>query len=199
MFHLTQVNEYAIFPFMRHSHSKGDFMMPTIRIEDDVFQGLKSLAEPFTDTPNTVIRRLLVGQGALSNVAQNPTNVRQFVDVQKSDAKSPEARKGGSLTPQPVYEEFLLYVLGTRFNGSAGKHEATQATIELLRSHGFIGPADLKRVTTGETKAENTIAWARNALKDRGLISRLASRGIWELTPDGIASARRIALRTKGS
>ena len=31
--------------------------MPTIRIEHDVFDGLKKLAEPFVDTPNAVIRR----------------------------------------------------------------------------------------------------------------------------------------------
>jgi len=40
-------------------------MTPTIRVEQDVFIGLQSLAEPFTDTPNTVIRRLLEERGAL--------------------------------------------------------------------------------------------------------------------------------------
>lgn len=39
--------------------------MPTIRLDDDVFNGLKSLAEPFTDTPNSVIRRLLEERGTL--------------------------------------------------------------------------------------------------------------------------------------
>ncbi|MCX4798232.1 hypothetical protein OG497_30170 [Streptomyces sp. NBC_01242] len=34
-------------------------MSRTIRVDDDVFARLQSLAEPFTDTPNSVIRRLL--------------------------------------------------------------------------------------------------------------------------------------------
>ena len=37
--------------------------MPTIRIEQDVFDGLKKLAEPFVDTPGAVIRRLLTETG----------------------------------------------------------------------------------------------------------------------------------------
>ena len=39
--------------------------MPTIRIENEVFEGLKKLAEPFVDTPNAVIRRLLIEKGLL--------------------------------------------------------------------------------------------------------------------------------------
>jgi hypothetical protein len=49
-----------------------------------------------------------------------------------------------------------------------------------------LSPADLERVKTGETKAENTIAWGRNALKERGLISLSSSRGTWELTTKGL-------------
>ena len=31
--------------------------MPTIRVEDDVFEGLKELAEPFVDTPRIASNR----------------------------------------------------------------------------------------------------------------------------------------------
>src|SRR4051812_11162508 len=33
--------------------------MPTIRIDDDVYESLKKKAEPFVDTPNSVLRRML--------------------------------------------------------------------------------------------------------------------------------------------
>jgi hypothetical protein len=33
--------------------------MVTIEIDEDIFNYLKSLAEPFTDTPNTVLRRII--------------------------------------------------------------------------------------------------------------------------------------------
>src|ERR1039457_1968902 len=34
--------------------------MISIEIDEDIFKYLKSLAEPFVDTPNTVLRRLLL-------------------------------------------------------------------------------------------------------------------------------------------
>ena len=34
-------------------------MSPTIRVDDEVYEELKTNAEPFVDTPNTVLRRLL--------------------------------------------------------------------------------------------------------------------------------------------
>jgi len=34
-------------------------MAKTIRVDDDVYEGLKELAEPFKDDPNSVIKRLL--------------------------------------------------------------------------------------------------------------------------------------------
>lgn len=169
-------------------------MMPTIRIEDDVFQGLKSIAEPFTDTPNAVIRRLLEDRGILPKTKVNAVKLQTAPRAANTYSERRENGKSSSLTPQPIYEEFLLHVLATNFNGRAGKHEATKAVLELMKSRGFIGPADIERVKTGETKAENTIAWGRNALKDRGLISRLSPRGIWELTPEGVEKGRRTLL-----
>ena len=46
-------------------------MSPTIRIDDDVFDALKKHAEPFVDTPNTVLRRILgLGGGVVGEAAQ---------------------------------------------------------------------------------------------------------------------------------
>jgi hypothetical protein len=179
-------------------------MMPTIRIDDDVFQGLKSLAEPFTDTPNSVIRRLLAERHALPIPPSDAVSQVQGA----SDRCSPSARKAEApttrhvpatkLTPQPIYEDFLLYVLAMDFKGKADKHKATKRVIELMESRGFIGSADRERVSTGETKAENTTAWARNALKDAGFIGRLSRRGTWEVTPEGMLKAQSIQLPTNG-
>ena len=36
--------------------------MPTIRVDGEVYEELKKLAEPFSDTPNDMIRRLLTGK-----------------------------------------------------------------------------------------------------------------------------------------
>src|SRR6266446_3177077 len=169
-------------------------MMPTIRIDDDVFQGLKKIAEPFTDTPNSVIRRLLEDKGTLPKSKEPVSDGEDDHDHRKGGRNASVVVPISSLTPQPIYENFLLYVLQTQFNGRGGKHEVTKAVIDMMKGRNFIGPADLEIVQTGETKAANTIAWGRNALKDRGLISRQSPRGVWELTPAGVEKSKRILL-----
>jgi hypothetical protein len=150
--------------------------MPTVRLEDDVFQALKKLAEPFVDTPSTVVRRLLEEKGLL---ARTPA--------------APQAR-GAALTPQPVFEAFLLQVLARQFGGKGHKREVTNAVVEQMQHRGVLVAADLELVSTGETKAENTIAWGRNALKERGLIARVSPRGLWELTAEGRKAAEQVVL-----
>ena len=156
--------------------------MPTIRIDQDVFEGLQKLAKPFVDSPGMVIRRLLEDRGMLAKAAQPAPRI---------------SSAGGSvnaLTPQPVYEKYLLYVLAREFNGQGHKRDVTHAIVKRMMKDGFIGAADQELVSTGETKAENTITWARNALKQRGHINRAARRGIWELTLEGKTAAGKIAL-----
>lgn len=142
------------------------FGMPTIRIDQEVFDGLKSLAEPFVDSPGTVIRRLLEEQGALA-------------------AAKPQA-------PPQKFEQQLLAILEGPFAGRGHKREVTLGVIEKMQAEGALTAADLELVATGETKAENAIAWARNALKERGHISRSTVRGVWELTPAGRAAAKQL-------
>jgi len=145
--------------------------MPTIRVDQEVFEGLQQLAQPFVDTPSAVIRRLLEAQGALKRQADVPR-------------PRPEA-----LTPQSVYEAYLLVTLATEFDGQGTKRDVTHAIVKRMMKDGFIGAADQELVSTGETKAENTITWARNALKQRGHISRASPRGTWALTPQGRSAA----------
>jgi hypothetical protein len=159
------------------SQVQDDRAMPTVRLEDDVFEALKKLAEPFVDTPSAVVRRLLEEKGILGK--------------RSSDSKS---RITTALTPQATYEMFLLSVLAREFGGKGHKRDVTHAVIRQMQGRGLIGAADLELVATGETKAENTITWARNALKGRGLISRLSARGIWELTAEGRKTGSEVIL-----
>lgn len=151
--------------------------MPTIRVDQDVFEGLQKLAQPFVDSPSMVIRRLLENAGAL-----------------KALSKLPVAASAGGLTPQPVYEQYLLHLLLKDFAGKGHKRDVTHAIVKRMMKDGYIGAADQELVSTGETKAENTITWARNALKSRGYISRASQRGIWELTAEGRDAAGKLVL-----
>ena len=164
--------------------------MPTIRVEDAAIQALKDFAEPFVDTPNTVILKLVAF--AKANGYQKASSARVSTPQEKPSDEKQAAR--GSLTPQSTYETFLLHVLGTKYGGTGHKNELTQAVVDLMKSRGFIRTAEMERVSTGETRADNTVAWARNALKERGLISRKSKKGVWELTPEGMQEAEKIVL-----
>jgi hypothetical protein len=145
--------------------------MPTVRIDDEVFEALKKLAEPLVDTPNSVLRRLL-----------------DLKDKRAPTPKPAPIKSQREQTPQSVYEENLLAVLAAApFNGRGNKKDVTLAVVERMMKRGLIPPSDLEFVATGETKAENKISWGRNLLKNRGLIRGDAPRGIWELTPEGKA------------
>jgi predicted CopG family antitoxin len=157
--------------------------MPTIRVDQDIFEGLQKLAQPFVDSPSMVIRRLLEDKGVLAKVSQTAP--------QKSISAN-------ALTPQSVYEKYLLYVLAREFNGQGHKRDVTHAIVKRMMKDGHIGAADQELVSTGETKAENTITWARNALKQRGHINRAADRGTWELTAEGKSAASKVVLPKSG-
>jgi len=145
--------------------------MPTIRLDQDVYEGLQKLAEPFVDSPSAVVRRLLEQRGVLSPAAE------------------PGPRRRGALAPQALYEAYLLLVLLREFDGRAHKRDATHAIVRRMMRDGHIGAPEQELVATGETKAENTITWARNALRSRGWIDRAAPRGIWQLTEAGRRAA----------
>ena len=156
--------------------------MPTIRLDQDVFEGLQQLAKPFVDSPGSVIRRLLEERGVLRAAPGAP----------KSAARAPRAPD--ALTPQAIYEDYLLHILAKEFNGQGHKRDVTHAIVKRMMKDGFISAADQELVSTGETKAENTITWARNALKQRGYIDRAARRGIWQLTAEGNRAAGKVPL-----
>ena len=167
--------------------------MPTIRLDDDVFNGLKSLAEPFTDTPNSVIRRLLQERGNLPK-GDGSSSVPGQSQTKTSGTVTSGRSQTTGLVSQSTYEKYLLHVLATQFKGRGNKQEVTRAVIKLLESHGLLSEADRVHVSSGESRAENTIAWGRNALKERGLISQTSPRGTWELTERGMKEGRASAV-----
>lgn len=153
--------------------------VPTVRLEPQVYDALKKLAEPFVDTPSSVIRRLLEEKGVL---ARQSGALRPGVSEADEDLVP---------TPQAVYEHLLVQILDEQFKGRGDKRSVTLAIVEKMQKQKLLRAADLELVATGETRAENAIAWTRNALKERGLLTRNSPRGMWELTPQGRAAARR--------
>ncbi len=68
-------------------------MMPTIRIDDEVWKHLQSKAKPFEDTPNDVLRREL--KLPISNPAVIPVNVSSNRTTFKPDQDYSHSRVRG--------------------------------------------------------------------------------------------------------
>lgn len=150
-------------------------MTRTIRIDDDVYEGLKKIADPFEDTPNTVIRKLLMRQGLIDK---------------KPKVTLPSKSERKNITPQAVYEEWLVHILWKEFDGKTTKKEATKATIKAMQEMNILKDVDFKPVSTGDPRAENLIAWGMSNQKKQGFIKSNSPIGIWELTEKGIEKAK---------
>ncbi len=118
-------------------------MVPTLRVDDDVYDKLKDLAEPFVDTPNTVLRRVLKLDGA------------------ESAPKQKRAR-AGELLHRFEYQKPLLAVLSEN-GGSMAAKDAVDAVGERLKDR--LRPRDLEPISSGMIRWRNRVQWTRNALR----------------------------------
>lgn len=144
--------------------------MRKIDIDDDVFQLLQEHAEPFTDTPNSVLRRLLrVGAGG---VVAGGASARP-----RGGRAAP-----GSILPESEYEIPILRELVDR-GGKGHATDITNAVGERLADR--LTELDREPLDSGEIRWRNRVQFTRLTLKDRGFISPFSRRGIWEITNAG--------------
>ena len=99
--------------------------MHKIDIDQEVLDYLKSQAEPFTDTPNDVLRRLLLGKTRSEKIAQ-------FIPREGSSNNLPPVPAG---TPKAL-EHILQVVYLTHFSGIP----RSKATKDVAKMHGGIAP-----------------------------------------------------------
>ena len=99
--------------------------MHMIDIDQEVFDYLKSQAEPFTDTPNDVLRRLLFGKTSSEKLAQFKPRVVANNNLPPVPAGTPKA-----------LEHILQVVYMTCFSGVS----RSKATKDVAKMHGGIAP-----------------------------------------------------------
>jgi hypothetical protein len=146
-------------------------MVPTIRVDEDVYEALGRRAIPFVDkTPNDVLRRLL---SLVSEPIGQP-------DVQGSQGlKRPKPRVPDA-TPKQVYRRPILRLLSE----AGGQRPLNDVLNEIEKGFPFL-PGDLEPITTGEIRWRNRAKWARKDMALEGLIKSDSPRGVWEITDLG--------------
>lgn len=168
-------------------------MSPTIRIDDDVFEELKTNAEPFVDTPNTVLRRLL-GLAARTDATAEDD---QALDSprprggksRKAPARSARRRKRlpraatGSMLPDAEYEAPILEILQDK-GGRAPTREVIDALGERL--DGRLTDTDHQRLSSGDVRWRNRAQFVRLKLIEQGDMIQSSPRGIWEISEQGV-------------
>jgi hypothetical protein len=175
-------------------------MSPHVELDDEVFDHLKAHAEPFVDTPNDVIRRLLGLAGAATTDASSryDGDAEQRTDPprppQKAAAKAAKKRgnkaspakrpraASGSLLPEQRYNRPLLQAL-VDLDGQAPYREVVDAVGRELKDD--LLPADYETLTSGSVRWQSRLQFVRLRLIERGYLDKNSPRGVWAITDDG--------------
>jgi hypothetical protein len=171
-------------------------MAPTIRIDDDLYALLKAQAEPFVDTPNSVIRRL-IGLPAQNGNDAEPATARGETAKHKGRArrkkqrasKRPAASRSagrraptGTLLPEPEYEMPILEILLER-GGKASSRDVIDSLEKRL--NGRLTDLDREPLRSGAIRWRNRAQFVRLSLVKKGDLAQGSPRGVWELTDAG--------------
>lgn len=146
-------------------------MCPSIETDDEVFEVIKKHAEPFVDTPNTVLRRLL----GIDRVTARPKPAAGKAD-------KPVRAVPGTLLPESEYEIPILRYLEER-GGRAPSREVVEAVGEALGDK--LTELDKQPLKSGDIRWENRAAFVRLRLVERGELAKNSPRGTWEISDKG--------------
>lgn len=167
-------------------------MSSQIDVDDEVLDVLKQNAEPFTDTPNTVLRRLLKIDGTRSESSRTgAAPASSTVSKGKASKRAPRAAQvrpraaAGTILPEERYELPLLAAL-VDCGGRAPYREVVEA-VE-LRLKDELTPLDRDKLNSGGIRWQNRLQFVRLGLIKRGLLDPDTPRGVWGLTDKGRAA-----------
>lgn len=147
--------------------------MPSIIVEEDVYRYLQAHAQPFEDTPSTVLRRLLGLNEKQSTRERSKTDTTRGTDGKRL----PIDRKRGK-TPQHKYEPVILEILKEK-GGSAPAGEVLEEVHKRMKNG--LTEADLEPLRGGEPRWRISAQWARHVLAKKGQLGE-SQPGTWALS-----------------
>lgn len=166
-------------------------MSPTIRIDNEVFEALKTHAEPFIDTPNTVLRRLLdLGETANDRLGlaeelkpeRGGEGSRSRQRRRKTKRTRQPRAKTGTILAESEYEIPMLEVI-VEHGGRAPAREVLDELETRLGSR--LTDVDKQELASGNVRWRNRAQFVRLRLVERGDMVKDSPRGVWEVTEQG--------------
>jgi hypothetical protein len=150
--------------------NKESDMMPVIRISDETYARLKKHAQPFEDTPESIIVKAL---SALESVDGEVPTLTRTPSAPRSDAPK---------MPQKDFRVPLLMTL-LRFGGRAQAKDVRPLLGAIVAPK--LADGDYESVSTGDPRWWNATCWERNELVKEGLLRADSERGVWEISEAG--------------
>ena len=168
-------------------------MSKWIQVDDEVLGAIKDKAEPFADSPNDVMRRVLGLAEAETrpSCAPMPSATAPAGGVARGDRA-----QVGALLPMDDYDLPLLKALAAA-GGAAPRFEIVEAVEPMLE--GKLTDLDRERLPSGgDVRWRNRLGFARLRAVERGHVRSDSRRGIWELSDAGFSELRRLEAGENG-
>jgi hypothetical protein len=149
-------------------------MPPTIKIDQDVWAALQKEAQPFVDTPNDVLRKLLKLDGASLEGSRGSS----------PSAKMARIRKGEKTNKKDFYVPILRAI--TDMNGRGPVSKVLDSVGVAMRDR--FNDVDLQPLASGQIRWRNTAQWARNEMvkyMNPPLLDPHSPNGWWVTTDAG--------------
>jgi Mrr restriction endonuclease-like protein len=143
--------------------------MEQIALSDFTYRRLLLFVESFSDTPESVIERLLDA-------------AERTPELQTAKPKKLSRPADGELLPESDYWLPILEILAER-HGRAKGRDVIAALEDRIGSRFTARDRDV--LGMGEVRWKNRARFARLRMKELGLVSSKSPRGIWEITEEG--------------
>jgi hypothetical protein len=171
---------------------------PQIELDQDILDYLKSEAEPFVDTPSTVLRRLLM----LDDAGRDNGGERGEPSAASPSQRRPPGGKTGrrrsttairarvapgSILPERSYVMPLLRAL-VDAGGQAPYRDVADAVGRELKD--LLRKADRETLSSGAVRWQSRLQFVRLRLIERGYLDKNSPRGVWRITDAGRAALR---------
>ena len=153
--------------------------MPVIRISDATWERLKRWAIPLEDSPEDAVRKVL---DVADEQLRDPTSKSVVVGPVVQTSQPNKRLSRGERIPENAYYHPILETL-VELGGSGRAGDVLGIVGAKMKP--FLADVDYQMYPSGAVVWQKTANFARNTLRERGLLTAGSPHGIWEISQRG--------------